>query len=352
MSKIIIITQMVDSNDNHRAFFIDWIKEFAKKYEKVEVITVGKGDYHLPSNVSVYSLGKEQSISKFIQAVRFFKHLIKIVPKADGIFAHASPIFVIASWPVAFLFRKKIILWYLHRALTFKLKIAEMMSYKIVTARRASLTLLSTKIVETGHGIDVENFNTDRSWDSNSLKILSVGRISKIKNFETIIRATKILKDQGMSVELSIVGEPVMDNDHQYLEELIKMVSELGLSNEVKFLGFVPYNQMSQYYSQNDFFVGALPFGGIDKAMLEAMASGEITLTSNEAFQEYFGDYGGSLLFKHNNSADLAEKIINLNNADRVFKKNISDFLHKSVKDHHNLKRLIDKIYGLVLSNV
>jgi glycosyltransferase involved in cell wall biosynthesis len=348
MKKLLIISQMVDINDNHRGSFIDWINEFAKKYDEISVITVAKGSYQLPPNVQVYSLGKEQGISKIIQVARFYRYLMQLVPQVDGIFAHASPIFVIASWPVAVLFRKRIILWYLHRSLTVKLKIAEMMSYKIVTATKEGVTLSSNKIVETGHGIDIEKFETERNWNSDTLNILSVGRVSKIKNYETIILAAKILKDRSIYINVSIVGQPVVGNDHKYLNTLTDLILKLDLSNEVKLTGFVPYYQMPRYYIEHDIFVGALPTGGIDKAMLEAMASGEIILTSNKASSKYLGEYSNDLIFIFNNPEDLADKILKIYKADSSTKKRISAFLSESVRGHHNLTNLIDKILKLL----
>ena len=297
---LLIIAQKVDQNDDHRGFFIDWLREFGKNFREVDVITLATGTYDLPSNIHIHSLGKERGDSKFIQVVRFYKYLFRLVPNTDGIFAHASPIFVIASWPAAFVFRKKIILWYLHRAVTFKLQLAEKMCYKIVTASKESLGFKRDKVVETGHGINVGMFKTERSWGPKAiLNLLTVGRVTPIKNLETLIKAGSILRNKEIKFHLKIVGQPAMPSDYAYQEKLRQAVQDLGLSGEIEFVGFVPYFELSKYYQESDIFINLLSDGGIDKAVLEAMASGCLVLTSNTIAGKYFGSYADRLIFKH-----------------------------------------------------
>src|SRR3989338_1883437 len=211
---LLIITREVNVEDDILGFFVEWIKEFSKYFDRVFVITLAKGSYQLPENVFVYSLGKEKGNSKIAMAFSFYKYLFQLVPKSSGIFAHTSATFVIASWPVAWMFRKKIILWYLHRSITVKLKIAEKLCYKIVTAAKESLVgFKRKKIIETGHGINVEKFRTERNWTNGAVKILSVGRISKIKNYETLFRAALILKNKDIDFNIEVVGRPIMPPD-------------------------------------------------------------------------------------------------------------------------------------------
>src|SRR3989338_4195100 len=136
---LLIITREVNVEDDILGFFVEWIKEFSKYFDRVFVITLAKGSYDLPGNVFVYSLGKERGNSKMSRLIVFYKLLLSLVPKSSGVFVPLSPIFVIASWPLAFVFRKKIILWYLHRSVTFRLRVAEKLCYRIVTAARESL---------------------------------------------------------------------------------------------------------------------------------------------------------------------------------------------------------------------
>lgn len=345
---LLIITQKVDEQDDLLGFFVDWINEFAKHFDKVFVITLAKGAYNLPENVFVYSLGKERNNLKIARFFNFYRYLFKLIPQSSGIFAHMSPIFVLASWPATFIYRRKIILWYLHRSVTFRLKMAEKLCYKIVTAARESLKFKSSKIIETGHGINVGKFQTDRNWTDNRLGILSVGRISKIKNYETLLNAVKILKDKGINFGLKIIGQPVMAPDFEYFESLKLLKEKLNLDDTVRFVGFVPHNKIHDYYKESDVVVGLTPEGGIDKTILEGMASGCITVTSNKVNQRYFGSYRNELVFNYSDSEDLAEKIITLKNSSNEYKKNLSDFMVKSVSTHHHLGDVVNRISSLL----
>jgi len=368
MRNLLIITQKVDENDDLLGFFVGWLKEFAKKFNKVFVITLAKGDYELPDNVFVYSLGKEKYansapppygsgnpnaliriISKFVYLFRFYKILFKFVPKSSGVFCHMSPIFAIASWPAAFIFRKRIILWYLHRSVTLRLKLAEKIAYKIATAAKESLNLKSRKIVELGHGIDIEKFKFERKFDdfsSRPIEILSVGRISKIKDYETLIKTARILKDRGLDFNLKIVGRPIMSYDFDYFEKLKKLIQELKLENFIEFAGFIPYSRITDYYRKSNIFINLAPDGGIDKVVLEAMVSGCIIFTSNQAFRKYIQDYE-ILFFEHGNSEELAQKVITISEISSDKIREIQQRLFDSVSSHHNFAALIGKISSL-----
>ena len=144
---LLIITQKVDENDDLLGFFVSWIREFSGHFSRVDVITLGSGAYELPANVHVYSLGKESGTSKPLQAFRLVKLLLKYTRECDAVFAHMSPVFAILAWPFTALRRTKLALWYLHRSLTLKLRIAMAMVDTLVTADADSLTVKSPKII-------------------------------------------------------------------------------------------------------------------------------------------------------------------------------------------------------------
>ena len=73
--KLLIITQAVDKNNPVLGFFVRWIEEFAKHFELVTIICLEKGEYELPGNVKVLSLGKEEKKSKFRYLINFYKYI-------------------------------------------------------------------------------------------------------------------------------------------------------------------------------------------------------------------------------------------------------------------------------------
>jgi len=342
MSKLVIICQKVDETDDLLGFFVGWLREFAKHFDQVEVITLGKGEYNLPENVCIHSLGKERGAHKWFWLPKMKWLLFRHTRGASAVFCHMSPIFAVIAWPFARLRGAKLVLWYLHRSVTLKLKLALRLVDTLVTADKASLNITSDKIVETGHGIDVERFVvSDRRYDISyrPLHILSVGRLSPIKDFGTLIRAATLLKERGRSVQVRIIGKAVMAADRAYERELRELIAEQGVSDIVELYGFVPYRDMPEQYAWADIVVGGTPKGGLDKAILEGMAAGCVPFTSNEAMRPHLGAYAERLLYAHGDADDLVLRLGGFGAYEAA-----SQSLAASVREHHALERTVGHI--------
>ncbi len=93
--KLLIFTQKVDKNDTTLGFFHLWLMGFAKRCESVHVICYGKGEYDLPENVHVYSLGKEYRAGKINYAKNSIKYLFNLRGKYDKVFVHMNPMYIV-----------------------------------------------------------------------------------------------------------------------------------------------------------------------------------------------------------------------------------------------------------------
>ncbi len=158
--RLLIVTQVVDTEDPILGFFVRWIEEFAKHCEKVTVVCLRKGKHSLPKHVEVIALGEHHRIRRTFElcAISFGRRA-----EYDAVFAHMSPEFVVAAGWVWRLFGKQAGLWYTHKSVTVWLRIAEFISHDIFTASKESFRLPSKKVIVTGHGIDTEFFSPDTS---------------------------------------------------------------------------------------------------------------------------------------------------------------------------------------------
>lgn len=343
--KLLIITQIVDLNNPVLGFFHRWIEEFSKHYEKITVICLQKGEYNLPKNVKVLSLGKEQGVSKLKYFWRFYKYIWQERKNYDAVFAHMNMEYVLLGGIFWRILGKKISLWYTHKSVNLKLKISEKLSNVIFSASKESFKIKTNKLQIVGHGIPIELFKNPNRINykkGDKLRIISVGRITPIKNLDILIKACGILKKKGLAFEVSLVGPIIDEKDKKYFEYLKQLILENNLNKEIKFLGSISNNKIAEYYWKNDLSVNLCPTGGVDKAVLESMASELLTLASNVAFAEYFGKYKDNLMFKKKDTEDLADKIINLTS--RIDIDDIRNFLLFSVKEKSDLKKLILKI--------
>ena len=325
---LLILTQKVDKRDDNLGFFHHWLEKFAEKTDKMFVITNFVGEYSLPANAQVFSLGKEKGFGRIRRYFNFYKYIFEELPKSDAVFIHMIPAWVILVWPVAAIFRKKIYLWYTHKSVTFSLWLAEKLVSKIFTASPESCRLRSKKIVATGHGIDTERFKSKDVPKAWALKLLSVGRITPSKDYKFIIEAVGLT---GRNAVLDIIGEPVTEIDVIYKAKLEKLVLEKNLRGKIIFLGAKTQDEMPEIYNSHNILVHASETGSIDKAVLEAMACGLPAVTTSEAFR-------GMLAVLPKGAAAVAGEITKMAGAG----KNLA--LRELVVKNHNLENLIGKI--------
>src|SRR3989339_833776 len=208
--KLLIVTQKVDINDDVLGFFHGWINEFAKKCEKVTVIALGVGEYNLPENVKILSLGKEKSESKIKYLVNFYKYIWQERNNYDAVFVHMNQIYVVLGGWLWKIWHKKIGLWYVHKQVGWDLKIAEKIANVIFTAVAKGFNLKTGKLKVLGHGISLGNFkNPGNIKKDGKLTLISVGRVTPIKNLDILIKAAVILKNNGLDFKVLIVGSPL-----------------------------------------------------------------------------------------------------------------------------------------------
>lgn len=342
--KILIVTQKVDQNDDILGFFHRWIAEFAKHFEQVTVIALGVGEYNLPNNVRVFSLGKECGVSRFGYIFNFYRLIWRERKNYDTVFVHMNPVYVILGGLLWRSLGKKIGLWYTHKNVDMKLRIAVKISHIIFTASEKSFRLPNKKVLVTGHGIDVTQWIPHSREPHNVIQIVTVGRIAPIKDYETLLRAVKILTQQNLPVHLEIIGDVVKNEDKTYLAKLKEIVSTQGLEHVVEFAGAVPNRLLLERVANADIFVNMSKTGSLDKAVLEAMACESITVTSNEAFKEVLGDYATMLMFHPGDSESLAKKIKILSSLDKKEKNGITKHLRNVIVEKHNIEVLILRI--------
>ena len=281
--KLLIVTQKVDENDDVLGFFISWIKEFAKHCEQVELICLFEGEHNLSANVRVHSLGKERGASKLTQLATFF--YFKFFLKYDAVFVHMNPIYVCLAGDWWRLTRKRVGLFYTHRHVDFKLKMAEKFANFIFTASESSFQLKTKKLRVVGHGIEVERFRNPGILPVKGL-VLSVGRISPIKHQDVLINALRILREKSVDVRVKFVGAPGSLADNEYDVRLREIVEEHKLGDFVEFAGSMPNKLIAKEYWNAAVSVNLLPMGGLDKAVFESLAAGTPTVTTNQGFKQ------------------------------------------------------------------
>lgn len=272
--KLLIVTQVVDTEDPILGFFVRWIEEFAKQTEQVEVICLREGTHALPPNVRVHSLGKERgAASRAAYARRFLSLTWTLRNEYDTVFVHMNPEYVVLGGLLWRMWRKRIALWYTHKSVNLKLRVAVACAHTVFTASKESFRLRTDKLQVTGHGIDTDFFSPDPSavrehW------VLSAGRLTPSKRHDLIIRAVA-----RAGWKLRIAGE---GPERKKLEALAQT---LGI--RVRFLGGLSQTQLRDAYRKAAVFVHTSETGSLDKTVLEALATDTPVITTSDAYRVF-----------------------------------------------------------------
>ena len=206
----------------------------------------------------------------------------------------------------------------------------------------------------------IENFTYDK--EKQNIKkdniIITVGRLTKHKEQEHIIKAMTIVTKKRKDAKLLILGR---GNYKDYLEQLIK---EYNLENNIKMIDYT--KEVDKYLNKSKIFVLASDYEGFSNALLEAMSSslpvivtaspgGNCEILIEEEYKKEInkpihGKYGiliPSFINEHNtkkitkNEKILAKEILNLlsNKKDYNYYKKMS----KERSNHYNKNIIIKK---------
>ncbi len=130
---------------------------------------------------------------------------------------------------------------------------------------------------------------------------LYIGRHDPYKNLHRVIHAFAAL-NICPEYELWIAGP----KDQRYTPQLQTQVEELGLTHQVKFLNYVPYDQLPTMINQAIALVFPTLWEGFGLPVLEAMACGTPVITSNlSSLPEVAGD--AAILVNPYNTHEITE---------------------------------------------
>lgn len=350
---LLLITRKLDQNDDAASFVIGWVNEFSRQLSKGKLFIICQELGEIPSwgpTISVHSLGKEKGVGKLGQFFSFQKHLLCIIPKVDGVFAHMIQHYSIVAGPWCFLFKKPLYQWYMHKQVGFLLRLSAFFVDGFVTASLESFRLKTKKpVFVVGHGIDIGKFSPSRNLmrgDEASRRFLSVGRISPVKNIHMILEAASLLSSRNLSerISLEIIGGPGLPSQSWYLRKMQQFVLERQLQREIVFLGPLSNERIIPHYQHADVFINLSDTGSLDKVVLEAMACGTLVLTSNEAFKDILPPI---FFIDEKDPERIATKMEGIVSMEKTKRQFFSKKFREFVVENHDLRHLIEKILFL-----
>ena len=171
---------------------------------------------------------------------------------------------------------------------------------------RANKFMPSAKIDVIPNGVELDKyFPAKNKYQSDELKLITVGRLSSTKRIDMLIETVDILRQQGHKVHFTIAGGGSLE------QQLKQLISQKKLHDCIKMTGRIELDEMPDLYRASDIYVSASMQEGMSNSMLEAMASGlPIITTRCEGLDELIKDNG--IIVENASAESLAESIKNI----------------------------------------
>jgi glycosyltransferase involved in cell wall biosynthesis len=342
-NRLLITTQKLDKNSSY-SFFLNWILELQKHFSQVIVICLEEKEHDLPPEIKVLSLGKEKGNGRLKRVFLFWRYIRQEKNNYDQVLVHMNPEYVCLGGFWWRMWGKKIGLWYMHKSVDFKLRVATKLVDIIFTGTKESFRLVSKKVKVVGHGILVDFFNVwQKDLDKKNIKFITISRISEVKNILELVNFASKFQDLGYNFELKIIGEAKTDGDREYQHAVKEKITKDKLEEKVKLVGGMNNEQVRDELQGADIFLHTGNTGSLDKSWLEACATGLPALSSNDASVAILKQLNlMSLVYDQTDElVDKVENLLNMNDSqfDLMIQK-----LRQEVETNHDLKKLINKI--------
>ena len=277
-----------------------WVEYFAKNGHDVHVISFEHPDIKLNGiNIHIVKTNKRYLYASFPYKSLQFRRIINEI-KPDiihahyitkygiiGAFAGFHP-FVISAWGSDILINARS---WMQLPIKFVLKKADLIHCEGNNIRKALIGLggESKKICRIYWGTDTHKFNPNKRSEKirdelgifDSPMIISSKNLEPLYDIDSLIRSIPAVIKKIPEAKFVIAGRGSQEG---YLKQLVK---SLDISDNVKFIGFVPIDDYPKYLASADIYVcTSLSDGGLAISTKEAMACGLPVIVTD------FGDNG------------------------------------------------------------
>ena len=179
----------------------------------------------------------------------------------------------------------------------------------------------TTYSIVNGTGIDLIKFNYVKIKNNNTL--LFASRLLKDKGIEILINACKILTEQSVKFNAIIVGKYI-ENDPRYLSS--ELFQQISFENDFNCSYAGNVSNISDYIESADIVILPTIYNeGIPRILIESAAIGRPIITSNK--------YGCKMIVKNNFNGIVLDKV-NSNELANMIKKILND---KELKSYFSI---------------
>ncbi|MCK4744937.1 glycosyltransferase family 4 protein [Candidatus Parcubacteria bacterium] len=325
-------------------------KGYAKLGNEVSVVTMGYKDlpnFEVKDGINIYRVKclrskKEichpwEQLTYIISAKRFLKkHLQK--NKYDICHCHfIIPVGVVALWAKKRFGLEYVITAHGSDVLGYNPRFKKLYPFLIGSWRK--ILDEAKKITTPSNFLKKEILKVYKSFDKDKIEVISngieEGKFKPMKKEKYILLVSRLFVNKGIQDFIEAIKDLDLKEwkvkivgDGPYRDILEDMVVDYGLSDRVKFLGWVDNEseEMKNLYGRARVFVLPSHFENMNMTLIEAMQAGCAIIASDVGGnKEVIGDSGA--LYKVNDIIGLAESIKKMINQDDIL------FLRNGVRD-------------------
>lgn len=155
-------------------------------------------------------------------------------------------------------------------------------------------------------GVDTSFIKKIKTKKYNQSTICCISRLVPYKNVDYLIKATALIKETIPDINCIIIGKGPEKR------KLIKLISELGLEENVIIKRDLSYRDVIKNLKASDIFCLPSRIEGFGLATIEALACGTPFVIADTPINKEVTKNIGGLYFKTNSASDLSKKIITL----------------------------------------
>lgn len=153
------------------------------------------------------------------------------------------------------------------------------------------------------------------------------------KNHECVIRALASANQKGCAITVAVSGNPKDPRDPNYFPDLVTLAESLGVSNQFKILGLIPYEDVQALMRSCVAMINPSRFEGWSTTVEEAKALGvDMLLSDINVHREQAGAL--ALYFGVNDKDVLATLLVNHQIKSKSNKKQPSAFVFKQAEEN------------------
>jgi glycosyltransferase involved in cell wall biosynthesis len=356
--RLLLITPKLDPTDDLFGHVNGWAAALADRVERLYAVALWPGRPALPSNVRFATLGKaaeERSAGSLASRTSWLARLQRIVARLclrdeiDAVLAHMGPVFAVAAAPIARLAGRPTFLWYAHGHVSPLLRLAHVLVDGVGTSTSEGFRIPSRKVTITGQGIDLARFRPAECGPGYE-RLLSVGRFSPVKRYETVIDALAAPVLAGRAdLTAEFVGGVHSAGEARYLDGLRARARDYRVEGRVCFVEGLPYAEIVPTYQRATLFATASVTGSLDKVVLEAAACGLAPIVCNPAFRDLYGDRWPALSFgQDGDAAGLAERMAAWLDRSPAERRAVALGLRAEIERSHSVDHWADAVVAMI----